>query len=130
MITVSDENLEEVHFHSAPGCQRCQFTGYRGRIGVFELLELDDAMVSALRLEDVESFSVAAKKSKYFQPLALAALEYAKQGITSLEEVFKLVDRFEKAKKADDPVDLHLSAQTQGLTLEAADESQQNRPVI
>lgn len=127
---LSDENLEEVNFHSAPGCQRCQFTGYRGRIGVFELLELDDAMVSALRLEDVESFSIAAKKSKYFQPLALAALEYAKQGITSLEEVFKLVDRFEKAKKADDPVDLHLSAQTQGLTLEAADESLQNRPII
>ncbi|PKG39836.1 GspE/PulE family protein [Psychromonas sp. Urea-02u-13] len=94
---LSTETLHNRQFHSAPGCQRCQFTGYRGRIGVFELLELDDAMVSALRLDDTEAFAVAAKQSQYFEPLAIAALDYAKQGITSLEEVFKLVDRFEKA---------------------------------
>lgn len=127
---LSENNLEKMQFYSASGCQRCQFTGYRGRIGVFELLELDDAMVSALRLEDVESFSIAAKKSEYFKPLALAALDYAKQGVTSLEEVFKLVDRFEKIKKADDPVDLHLSTQTQGLTLESSEQSLPNRPFI
>jgi MSHA biogenesis protein MshE len=68
---------------------------------VFELLELDDAMVSALRMDNTEGFSQAAKKSPYFQPLALAALDYAKQGITSLEEVFKLVDRFEKIEKPE-----------------------------
>lgn len=92
---LSTESLQSTSFYSAPGCQRCQFTGYRGRIGVFELLEIDDEMISALRLEDTEAFSIAAKKSPYFQPLAFAALDYAKQGITSLEEVFKLVDRFE-----------------------------------
>lgn len=93
---MTPEALQNTTFYSAPGCQRCQFTGYRGRIGVFELLELDSAMVSALRMDDTEAFSVAAKKSETFQPLAMAALDYAKQGITSLEEVFKLVDRFEK----------------------------------
>lgn len=92
---LTEEPLQSTRFYSAPGCQRCQFTGYRGRIGVFELLEIDDAMISALRLDDTEAFSIAAKKSHYFQPLAIAALDYAKQGITSLEEVFKLVDRFE-----------------------------------
>lgn len=93
---ITDKPLENNLFYSAPGCQRCQFTGYRGRIAVFELLELDDAMISALRIDDTEAFSVAAKRSPYFQPLAMAALDFAKQGITSLEEVFKLVDRFEK----------------------------------
>jgi len=93
---LTDQPLKNTLFYSAPGCQRCQFTGYRGRIGVFELLELDDGMVSALRLDDADAFSIAAKRSKYFQPLAMAGLDYAKQGVTSLEEVFKLVDRFEK----------------------------------
>ncbi|PKF62958.1 MSHA biogenesis protein MshE [Psychromonas sp. psych-6C06] len=97
---LTGEPLTQTPFYSAPGCQRCQFTGYRGRIGVFELLELDNAMVSALRLDDTEAFSIAAKNSTYFQPLAIAALDYAKQGITSLEEVFKLVDRFEKVTSA------------------------------
>jgi len=97
---LTDEQLADTYFYSAPGCQRCQFTGFRGRIGVFELLEIDNAMVSALRLDDTEAFSVAAQQSPYFQPLAIAALDYAKQGITSLSEVFKLVDRFEKVHKS------------------------------
>tara|TARA_R110001583_G_scaffold26571_2_gene95702 strand:+ start:910 stop:2736 length:1827 start_codon:yes stop_codon:yes gene_type:complete len=119
--------LPAQHFHSAPGCQRCQFTGYRGRIGVFELLELDDAMVSALRLDNTEAFSQAAKKSPYFQPLAIAALDYAKQGITSLEEVFKLVDRFEKfeAPEASDAESINVEPSNQstdsGLSLAPRD---------
>lgn len=98
---LSGDALQDTHFHSTVGCQRCNFTGYRGRIGVFELLELDDAMISALRLDDTDAFSKAAAKSPHFKSLALSALDYAKQGITSLEEVFKLVDRFDKGKEVD-----------------------------
>ena len=123
---LSEENLQHTHFYSALGCQRCHFTGYRGRIGVFELLELDENMVTALRLDDTDGFAKAAKKSRYFKPLALAALEYAKQGITSLEEVFKLVDHFEKVKKHHDEVALKFSNSDNlngaGLTLAPIDE--------
>jgi len=101
---ISHESLAQFHFYSAPGCQRCQFSGYRGRVGVFELLELDENMVSALRVDDTQAFSVAVKQSTLFKPLALSALDYAKEGITSLEEVFKLVDRFEKKNKRSDSV--------------------------
>lgn len=125
---LSDENLHHTHFHSARGCQRCQFTGYRGRIGVFELLELDENMVSALRLDDSDGFAKAAKKSRYFKPLALAALEYAKQGITSLEEVFKLVDHFDNVKKPHDEIEIKFSNKEDvnegGLTLAPIDEQQ------
>ncbi len=92
---------QQLQFHSAIGCQRCNFTGYKGRIGVFELLELDEDMISALRLDDTDAFSKAAQVSPNFKSLALSALDYAKQGITSLEEVFKLVDRFERGKAVD-----------------------------
>lgn len=123
---LSDENLENTHFHSPMGCQRCHFTGYRGRIGIFELLELDENMMTALRLDDSDGFAKAAKKSKYFQPLALAALEYAKQGITSLEETFKLVDHFDNKNTDNNEVDLKFSNsdnfQDAGLTLAVRDE--------
>lgn len=92
---ISHRHSDSDDFYAAQGCQRCQYTGYRGRIGVFELLELDEPMVAALRRDDTHGFSVAAKKSPLFKPLALSALDYVKEGITSLEEVFKLVDRFE-----------------------------------
>ncbi|TEW56867.1 type II/IV secretion system protein [Psychromonas sp. RZ22] len=92
---ITTQRLSDVDFHAPQGCQRCHYTGFRGRIGVFELLELDEKMIAALRQDDTQGFSVAAKQSVLFQPLALSALDYAKQGITSLDEVFKLVDRFE-----------------------------------
>jgi len=120
---ITDENLKQTHFHSALGCQRCQFTGYKGRIGVFELLELNEAMISALRLDDSDGFAKAAKQSKYFKPLALAALDYAKKGLTSLEEVFKLVDHFEQVKKSDNDIEITPSMYDSGLTLSPLDES-------
>ncbi len=30
--------------HRAKGCERCKFTGYRGRTGIYELIEIDDEM--------------------------------------------------------------------------------------
>lgn len=73
------------------GCQRCNYTGYRGRIGVFELLEIDERMMAALRTSDTEAFAAAVNESKSFKSLALTALEYAAQGLTTLEEVMTLV---------------------------------------
>lgn len=73
------------------GCQRCNYTGYRGRVGVFELLEIDERMMAALRTSDTEAFAAAVKESKSFKSLAQTALEYAAQGLTTLEEVMTLV---------------------------------------
>ena len=73
------------------GCQRCNYTGYRGRVGVFELLEIDELMVQALRQSDTHAFSQAVKANQQFKTLVESALEYAAQGITTLEEVMTLV---------------------------------------
>jgi len=89
---VSHEVIQETSFYRPVGCPRCQNTGYIGRIGVFELLEIDEKMASALHLGDTEAFDIASKQSAFFRPLALSALDYAKQGVTSLEEVFKVND--------------------------------------
>lgn len=73
------------------GCQRCNYTGYRGRVGVFELLEIDEAMVQALRQSDTYAFSEAVKANRSFKSLAETALDFAAQGITTLEEVMTLI---------------------------------------
>jgi len=82
---------EDATIKKGRGCQRCNYTGYRGRIGVFELLEIDERMMAALRTSDTEEFSAAVKESKSFKSLAQTALEYAAQGLTTLEEVMTLV---------------------------------------
>lgn len=86
------------------GCQSCNRTGYRGRVGVFELLEIDEDMMSALRDSDTEGFAQAAMRSKDFRTLAQVGYGYAKQGITSIEEVLSLVagvPDFDEAAEAE-----------------------------
>ncbi len=39
-------------FHKGAGCQNCNLTGYRGRVGVFEMLELESEMMDKLRAND------------------------------------------------------------------------------
>ncbi|MBC3766107.1 Flp pilus assembly complex ATPase component TadA [Neptunicella marina] len=74
------------------GCQKCHHTGYSGRVGVFELLEMTESMMNALKNSDTVAFSQAAKESPGYASLAEAALEYAKQGVTSVDEILRLVE--------------------------------------
>nr|WP_269725432.1 type II/IV secretion system protein [Pseudoalteromonas tunicata] len=77
-------------FSIGRGCSSCNHTGYKGRIGVFELLEMNEPMMDALRLADTQAFAVAAKNNPDFEPLAIMTLQYASQGITTLDEVFRV----------------------------------------
>ncbi len=87
--------VNNAHFKQGKGCQSCQYTGYRGRIGVFELLEMNEAMMAALKRNDAEEFTKQAKAHPSFRPLALAAFDYASQGTTTVEEVLRLVEMVE-----------------------------------
>jgi MSHA biogenesis protein MshE len=83
-------DISSVTFKQGTGCPHCHNTGYKGRVGVFELLELNHPMAEALRLKDINGFTKAANESANFVPLSQVALQYAIQGITSLEEVMSI----------------------------------------
>ena len=85
------------------GCTSCHNTGYMGRVGIFELLEMDEAMADALRANDSNAFAQKARASSSYQPLVLSALEKAGQGITSLEEVFRVTEQLEDFSEYDAP---------------------------
>ncbi|OZG70853.1 MSHA biogenesis protein MshE [Hahella sp. CCB-MM4] len=78
------------HFYRGKGCYQCGNSGYRGRIGVFELLEMNDSLLEALRLNNQSQFVSAAKTAKLYRPLALSALDYAREGVTTIDEVFRI----------------------------------------
>ncbi|MBQ4827893.1 Flp pilus assembly complex ATPase component TadA [Alteromonas sp. MMG017] len=87
-----DENVADVAFKQGRGCQKCNQTGYKGRIGVFELLEMSENMMNHLKTSDIQGFSDAATKSAGYRSLPQSALTYAKMGVTSVEEVLKLIE--------------------------------------
>lgn len=87
---LGDKEAEGIRFRSGRGCAYCSNTGYRARIGVYELLEMDDELTDALRRMDTAEFSSLARSRPGYRPLIDCALDYARAGITSLDEVVRL----------------------------------------
>lgn len=88
------------------GCRNCNHTGYKGRVGVFELLEMNEAMIDALRDSNMREFAHAARESNGFRPLADVALDYARDGITTVEEVLFLAETVEEKELRIDTADI------------------------
>ena len=91
------EKADGAKFKKAVGCHRCNNSGYRGRIGVFEMLVLNEALADALRRSDASEFVKIAKQAAGYKPLVIGALEFAVQGITSLEEVFRVAEQIDES---------------------------------
>ncbi len=77
-------------FKHGAGCTRCNGSGFKGRIGIYEFLEITPELADALRANDTNLFMHTAKKLPDFKNLTQSAFEYAVQGITTLSEVFKI----------------------------------------
>jgi MSHA biogenesis protein MshE len=88
--SVMGENASLSGFQEGAGCNQCNHTGYHGRIGVYELLEIDYTLADALRRNDPAGFENAARIQEGYRPLMENALDYARQGITSLSEAMRL----------------------------------------
>jgi MSHA biogenesis protein MshE len=87
-----DRSVEQDYFKQGQGCQSCGHSGYRGRIGVFELLEMNEPMMAALKRGDNEDFIMHARAHPGYKPLSHAAFDYAITGVTTIKEVLRLAD--------------------------------------
>ena len=87
---IGGQSLAGRRFVRGNGCHQCHNTGYLGRIGVYELLEVDATLAAALRRNDPQTFIDAARRQASYRPLAAAALDFALAGLTSVEEVLKV----------------------------------------
>ncbi len=88
-------NPAAMRLRKGRGCPQCNNTGYRGRIGVYEYLEPNAAMLAALRQEDVNAFAEAARHSPHYHTLLENGLDYAALGQTTVEEVMRVVGEVE-----------------------------------
>jgi len=87
---IKGEKTQLSEFYHGMGCVFCNQTGYKGRIGVFELLELDASMMEALRINDpTEFFKLVSEKLKGHL-LADNALKEAEAGTTTVSEAMRI----------------------------------------
>jgi len=84
---LSPAQIDGARFLEGHGCTYCNMTGYRGRIGIYELLEADAGIADAIRRNDLGGLERLAARSPGFVPLAERALEGVLAGTTSVAEV-------------------------------------------
>ncbi|HEX5018669.1 MAG TPA: GspE/PulE family protein [Actinomycetes bacterium] len=70
------------------GCLHCGMTGYRGRIGVFEVLPITAGLRSAFAREPTED--TLRRHAEAFTSLQQAAIRHAASGVTTFEEVLRV----------------------------------------
>ena len=82
------------------GCPACRQTGYRGRLGLFELLEVDAAVREHLQAEpDLKRLRQVALAGG-LQPLRRAGLRLVAQGQTTLDEVLRSTPAWEEGVRS------------------------------
>lgn len=81
----------ELRFYKGKGCQSCNLTGYQGRIGVFEVLEMT-AEIRALIMAQTDSDQIRVQAMKQgMTTMFQDGLQQALLGVTTLEEVLRVV---------------------------------------
>ena len=83
------DQVDSLQFRRGAGCNHCNATGYQGRIGIFEFLEMDDNLVAALYKNDPLAFADAARKQPGYQNLRRAAIALAARGYTTVAQVMR-----------------------------------------
>jgi type II secretory ATPase GspE/PulE/Tfp pilus assembly ATPase PilB-like protein len=82
-------------FYGPKGCETCGGTGYRGRIGIHEILIPNDAFREAVAQSLAGKALRQSAVASGMKPMILCGLEKAARGITSVEEVCRVAPRGE-----------------------------------
>jgi MSHA biogenesis protein MshE len=84
---LSPAEIDAAQFVEGAGCTYCNMTGFRGRIGIYELLEIDSRIAAAIRATDLTELERLAASAPGYAPLIERALEQALAGTTSVAEI-------------------------------------------
>jgi type IV pilus assembly protein PilB len=90
LLGIDAEDLEATTPKRGTGCAECGGTGYRGRLGVFEVLPVTASMRAVLMTTPNEGAVAAAARAAGMQTLRSSAVAKAHAGITTYEEVLRV----------------------------------------
>jgi MSHA biogenesis protein MshE len=77
------------------GCSHCNATGYMGRTGVYEMLEMTGPVVEAANRDDIQNFLHVARQQMAGNTLRRHAALLAAAGRTTVEEAMRISNQFE-----------------------------------
>ncbi len=84
------EQVDRFKVYRGRGCDRCSGTGYKGRSGVYELLEMTRPLVHATTTGDPKAFLTVAQEQMQGQTLRRQGAQMALLGRTTVQEAMTL----------------------------------------
>lgn len=82
---------DNITYFKAQGCKKCNNTGYRERTGIFELIPIDNEIIEAVFQNIPEEELISLLRSRGYKTLSETAIDKVKNGITSIEEIKRLL---------------------------------------
>ena len=89
-VLKSGDTLESISYYRGKGCKKCGGDGFRGRVGIYEILEITDEICDLISQNQISLILQKASESKNFLTLAEDGFIKALKGITTIDEIFNI----------------------------------------
>jgi type IV pilus assembly protein PilB len=90
-LNITDEDVASIPFYKSIGCDQCNHTGYRGRIGIYEVMRVTDKVRRLISARAPEDQLREAARAGGMISLAEDGLSKVKSGVTTPEELLRVV---------------------------------------
>jgi type IV pilus assembly protein PilB len=90
-LNISEEEAASIPFYRPVGCDACHQTGYRGRIGIYEVMKISDRLRRMIAQRASEDAIREVAQSTGMLTLGDDALAKVKAGVTTAEELLRVV---------------------------------------
>lgn len=90
------DKVDKARYFHGRGCSHCNGMGYRGRTGVYEMLEVTEAVADAANHHDPAHFLKVATAQMAGQTLRRHAVQLVVQGRTTVSEAMRISNQFEE----------------------------------
>jgi type II secretory ATPase GspE/PulE/Tfp pilus assembly ATPase PilB-like protein len=90
-LNISDADAANIPFYRPVGCDACHQTGYKGRIGIYEVMKITDRLRRMIAQRASEDAIREAAQSSGMLTLGDDALAKVKAGVTTAEELLRVV---------------------------------------
>ncbi|MCX7046213.1 MAG: GspE/PulE family protein [Candidatus Sumerlaeota bacterium] len=89
-VNLTKDDMAKQTIYRAAGCDRCRFTGYRGRTAIYEIVKMDEQLrrlvVERQSAYELKRYAVG----QGMRPLRLLGWEKIKEGRTTIDEVLRV----------------------------------------
>lgn len=80
---------KEIKFYKSKGCPACGGSGYKGRLGIFEVLEIDDGLEALIVRRAAATDIAKYAMERHMYPMKIDGYFKALRGLTSIDEVLR-----------------------------------------